>query len=58
MGAIKERVVAVDGTIAIRPMMFLCFSLDHRVLDGLEAARFLSSCREWLERVDAGTPIH
>lgn len=58
MGAIKERVVAVEGRIAIRPMMFLSFSLDHRVLDGLEGARFLSTCREWLEKVAARTSIH
>jgi 2-oxoisovalerate dehydrogenase E2 component (dihydrolipoyl transacylase) len=57
MEAIKDRVVAVDGVVEIRPMMFLCFSLDHRILDGLEAARFLSTCREWLEGVTAETPI-
>ena len=57
MEAIKDRVVAIDGLMAIRPMMFLCFSLDHRILDGLEAARFLSTCREWLEAVTAETPI-
>lgn len=57
MGAIKERVVAVEGRIAIRPMMFLSFSLDHRVLDGLAGARFLSACREWLEKVTAATAI-
>ena len=58
MGAIKDRVVAVDGRIAIRPMMLLCFSLDHRILDGLEAARFLSTCRGWLEAVTAETSIY
>lgn len=55
MGAIKERVVAIEGRIAIKPMMFLSYSLDHRVLDGLGAARFLSACREWLERVQGST---
>jgi len=37
--------------------MYLCFSLDHRVLDGLAAARFLTSCRQWLEAVSVDTPI-
>jgi pyruvate/2-oxoglutarate dehydrogenase complex dihydrolipoamide acyltransferase (E2) component len=37
--------------------MYLCFSFDHRVLDGLQGARFLTSCRKWLEAVDRDTPI-
>src|SRR5215472_6843390 len=58
MEAIVERPVAVSGMIAIKPMMYLCFSFDHRVLDGLQAARFLTSCRRWLEAVTADTPIY
>jgi 2-oxoisovalerate dehydrogenase E2 component (dihydrolipoyl transacylase) len=57
MEAIVERPVAVDGMIGIRPMMYLCFSFDHRVLDGLQAARFLTTCRKWLEAVSKETPI-
>jgi 2-oxoisovalerate dehydrogenase E2 component (dihydrolipoyl transacylase) len=58
MEAIVDRPVAVDGMIGIRPMMYLCFSFDHRVLDGLQAARFLTSCRRWLEAMTAETPIY
>jgi pyruvate/2-oxoglutarate dehydrogenase complex dihydrolipoamide acyltransferase (E2) component len=58
MEAIVERPVAVDGMIGIKPMMYLCFSFDHRVLDGLMAARFLVSCRKWLEAVTAESPIY
>ncbi|HKF15597.1 MAG TPA: dihydrolipoamide acetyltransferase family protein [Candidatus Dormibacteraeota bacterium] len=58
MEAIVQRPVAVSGMIAIKPMMYLCFSFDHRVLDGLQAARFLTSCRTWLEAVTADTPIY
>jgi 2-oxoisovalerate dehydrogenase E2 component (dihydrolipoyl transacylase) len=58
MEAIVERPVAVDGMIGIKPMMYACFSFDHRVLDGLQAARFLVSCRKWLESVTAETPIY
>ena len=58
MEAIVERPVAVDGMIGVKPMMYLCFSFDHRVLDGLQGARFLSSCRKWLEAVTAETPIY
>jgi 2-oxoisovalerate dehydrogenase E2 component (dihydrolipoyl transacylase) len=58
MEAIVQRPVAVDGMIGVKPMMYLCFSFDHRVLDGLQAARFLTSCRKWLEAVSAETPIY
>ena len=58
MEAIVERPVAVDGMIGIKPMMYLCFSFDHRALDGLQAARFLTSCRKWLEVVTPDTPIY
>jgi 2-oxoisovalerate dehydrogenase E2 component (dihydrolipoyl transacylase) len=58
MEAIVERPVAVNGMIGIKPMMYLCFSFDHRVLDGLQAARFLTSCRKWLDAVTAETPIY
>ena len=58
MEAIVDRPVAVDGMIGIKPMMYLCFSFDHRVLDGLQAARFLTSCRKWLEAVSPETPVY
>jgi 2-oxoisovalerate dehydrogenase E2 component (dihydrolipoyl transacylase) len=58
MEAIVDRPVAVSGMIGIKPMMYLCFSFDHRVLDGLKAARFLTSCRKWLEAVTVETPIY
>lgn len=58
MEAIVERPVAVQGMIGIKPMMYLCFSFDHRVLDGLQAARFLTSCRKWLEAVTVDSPIY
>jgi 2-oxoisovalerate dehydrogenase E2 component (dihydrolipoyl transacylase) len=57
MEAIVERPVAIQGMVEVKPMMYLCFSLDHRVLDGLAAARFLTSCRQWLEAVTVDTPI-
>jgi 2-oxoisovalerate dehydrogenase E2 component (dihydrolipoyl transacylase) len=58
MEAIVERPMAVNGFIGIKPMMYLCFSFDHRVLDGLKAARFITSCRKWLEAVSVETPIY
>ena len=58
MEAIVDRPIAVNGMIGIKPMMYLCFSFDHRVLDGLKAARFLTSCRKWLEAVTLDLPIY
>jgi len=58
MEAIVERPVAVNGMIGIKPMMYACFSFDHRILDGLQAARFLVSCRKWMESVTAETQIY
>ena len=58
MEAIVDRPMAVNGMIGIKPMMYLCFSFDHRVLDGLQAARFLTSCRKWLEAVTPESPIY
>ena len=58
MEAIVERPVAVNGMIGIKPMMYLCFSFDHRVLDGLQAARFLTSARKWLEAVSLESPVY
>jgi pyruvate dehydrogenase E2 component (dihydrolipoamide acetyltransferase) len=40
-GRINDRVVAVEGKMAIRPMMTLTLSSDHRVIDGAQAAVFL-----------------
>ena len=42
VGAIADRVVAVDGMIGVRPTMNLTLSSDHRVVDGARAAAFLN----------------
>jgi len=42
VGSITDRVVPVDGRPAIRPMMTLTLSCDHRVVDGARAAVFLN----------------
>jgi 2-oxoisovalerate dehydrogenase E2 component (dihydrolipoyl transacylase) len=50
--AIVKRPVVVDDMIAIRSMMNLSLTIDHRALDGLAATRFLAQLRDWLETVD------
>ena len=47
--AIKERPVAVNGKVEIRPMMYLALTYDHRLLDGREAVQFLAKVKEYIE---------
>jgi 2-oxoisovalerate dehydrogenase E2 component (dihydrolipoyl transacylase) len=59
MDAIVKRPVVADGdAIAIRSMMNLCLSFDHRVLDGVSAARFLQGVRRWLEGFSEQVPLY
>jgi pyruvate dehydrogenase E2 component (dihydrolipoamide acetyltransferase) len=52
VGTIAERVVAVNGKPAIRPMMTMTLSSDHRVLDGARAAEFLTTLAEAIQKPD------
>jgi 2-oxoisovalerate dehydrogenase E2 component (dihydrolipoyl transacylase) len=56
--AIVKRPVVIDDMIAIRSMMNLSLSFDHRVLDGLAAARFLQQVKRWLESVSSETSLY
>lgn len=47
--AIKERPVAVNGKVEIRPMMYIALTYDHRLLDGREATQFLVKVKEYIE---------
>ncbi len=49
MHAIKERPVAVNGQVVIRPMMYLALSYDHRIIDGSTSVTFLVKVKEMLE---------
>jgi pyruvate dehydrogenase E2 component (dihydrolipoamide acetyltransferase) len=42
VGAIADRVVAVNGMIGVRPTLNVTLSSDHRVVDGARAAQFLN----------------
>jgi 2-oxoglutarate dehydrogenase E2 component (dihydrolipoamide succinyltransferase) len=52
MHAIKKRPVAVDDAIAIRPMMYVALTYDHRIVDGRDAIGFLVKVREFIEQPD------
>jgi len=49
VGALQERLSVREGTIRIVPMMTLVLAADHRICDGMYAARFLARLREVLE---------
>jgi 2-oxoisovalerate dehydrogenase E2 component (dihydrolipoyl transacylase) len=52
MDAVIKRAVVVNDAIAIRPMMNIGLSFDHRINDGLQATRFVKRVKELLETID------
>ena len=56
--AIQQRPVVRDDAIAIRSMMNLCMSFDHRINDGAESGGFLQSVKSRLESMGRDTPIY
>lgn len=57
VGAIKKRPVVIDDMIAIRSMVYLTISYDHRLIDGSLAGQFLKFVTTYLENWDATQPI-
>lgn len=58
MEAIVKRPVVIEGdAIAIRPMMNMCLSFDHRILDGAAAGRFLQTVKHNLETLDPSASL-
>jgi 2-oxoglutarate dehydrogenase E2 component (dihydrolipoamide succinyltransferase) len=49
MHGLKDRPVAVDGRVEIRPMMYLALTYDHRIVDGSESVRFLVHVKQMIE---------
>jgi 2-oxoglutarate dehydrogenase E2 component (dihydrolipoamide succinyltransferase) len=49
IGAMQKRAVVVDDAIAIRPMVYMSFVFDHRILDGASADWFLAKVKETIE---------
>ena len=56
--AARQRPVVINDAIAIRWIMNLCLSFDHRINDGDQAGAFLQSVRNRLEAMDDDTPIY
>lgn len=56
--AIQKRPVVVGDAIAIRSIMNVCLSFDHRIVDGAESSAFLQSVKRHLEAMDANTAVY
>jgi pyruvate dehydrogenase E2 component (dihydrolipoamide acetyltransferase) len=50
LGAVKEQPAAVDGQVVLRHLMIATLSVDHRIVDGILAARFLETFKDMLEK--------
>ena len=46
---IKERPIALNGEVVIRPMMYIALTYDHRIVDGREAVTFLKRIKDCIE---------
>ncbi|MFP7483010.1 dihydrolipoamide acetyltransferase family protein [Priestia filamentosa] len=55
---IVKRPVVINNMIAIRDMVNICLSLDHRVLDGLVCGRFLARIKEIIENISSETALY
>jgi pyruvate dehydrogenase E2 component (dihydrolipoamide acetyltransferase) len=50
VGRITDKAIVVDGEICVRPVMCLTLSADHRIVNGVYAASFLSTLKKKIER--------
>ena len=49
MHKIEERPTVLNGTVVVRPMMYVALTYDHRIVDGREAVQFLVKVKELIE---------
>ena len=56
--AIVKRPMIVADAIAIRSMMNICLSFDHRIMDGQEVGEFTTAVKRRLEVVGGNTPVY
>lgn len=55
---VKRPVVQADDSIAVRSMVNLCMSLDHRILDGWVAGQFMRTVKRKIEGYNEQTPLY
>ena len=56
--AIVKRPVVISDAIAIRSMMNICLTFDHRILDGAEASAFINAVKRRLEAIGTDTAMY
>ena len=56
--AIVKKPVVINDGIAIRSMMNMCLSFDHRIMDGREVGEFNIAMKNNIESIDSSTPIY
>ena len=56
--AIVKRPLVIDDAIAIRPMMNLCITFDHRVIDGAESSAFINAVKRRIEAIGPNTGVY
>ncbi len=49
MHKIQDRAVVIDGQVAVRPMMYVALTYDHRIIDGRDSVQFLVTVKQCLE---------
>ena len=57
VGTIADKVLAVDGAPAVRPVLPLAFIIDHRFVDGYQAAAMAKIFREYLSDPACSDPL-
>ena len=55
VGALQKKAVVIDDAIAIRPMMNVSLTFDHRLIDGEMGAKFLQRVSQLLSQFDVNT---
>ena len=58
MDAVVRRPVVIDDAIAIRDMMYMSISFDHRIIDGLSAAQFMGAVKRRLETLGPDIQVY
>ncbi|GAB9464048.1 hypothetical protein Gpo141_00001489 [Globisporangium polare] len=57
VGAIKDKAVVVDGQVVVRPILMITTTIDHRYVDGSEAARMARSLSKYIEDPSVLEPV-
>ena len=56
--AIVKRPLVINDAIAIRSMMNLCITFDHRVIDGAESSAFINAVKRRIEAIGLDTGVY